>query len=80
MANDIDMRLVTAELEIFARRVGAERFIRLAVGVAPEMHKRRVLGHHAQRVGAAQHVADVVERADRHLAGSVGPQFTENRP
>ena len=41
VAHDVEEGLVAAELEVFARRVGAERLVRLAVRVAPEVHERR---------------------------------------
>ncbi len=40
VAHHVEEGLVAAELEIFARRVGAERLVRLAVRVAPEVHER----------------------------------------
>ena len=54
VAHDVEEGLVAAELEVLARRVGAERLVGLAVRVAPEVHERRVLRHDAQRIGAAQ--------------------------
>ena len=41
VADDVEEGLVAAELEIFARRVGAERLVGLAVRVAPEVHQRQ---------------------------------------
>ena len=64
VAHDVEEGLVAAELEVFARRVGAERLVGLAVRIAPEVHQRRVRGDDAQRVGAAQLPAGLVEHAD----------------
>ena len=64
VAHDVEVRLVPAELEIFPRRIGAQCLVRLAVRVAPEMDESGVLGHYAQRVGAAQFVPRFVEHAD----------------
>ena len=52
VAHDVEEGLVAAELEVGARVVGAERLVGLPVRVAPEVHQRRILGHHAQRVRA----------------------------
>ena len=64
MAHHIEEGLVAAELEIFTRRIGAQRLVRLTVGVAPEMNERQIFGRDAQRIGAAQFVALVIEYAD----------------
>ena len=44
VAHDVEEGLVAAELEVFARRVGAERLVGLAVRVAPEVHERQCPG------------------------------------
>ena len=43
MPHDVEEGLVAAELEILARRVGAEGLVRLAVRVAPEVDERGLL-------------------------------------
>ena len=68
MAHDVEMRLVAAVLEIFARRVGAERLVRLAVGVAPEAQQGFVARRDAQRIGAAELGAVLVQHANRDIA------------
>jgi len=67
MAHDIEVRPVAPELEIFSRRVGAQRLVRLSVRVAPEVHQRGVARHYAERIGAAKFAAGFIEHADRHL-------------
>ena len=64
MAHHVEMRLVAAEGKIIARRIGAERFVRLPVGIAPEMHQRRIRGEHRERVGAADLRAGIIAHTD----------------
>ncbi len=60
VSHHVEEGLVASELEIFARGIGAERFVRLAVRVAPEMHELGMRRGNAQRVRSAQFAAAVV--------------------
>ena len=71
VAHDVEEGLVAAELEIFARRVGAERLVGLAVRVAPEVHERRVL--------RPQRAADWRGTAPRPLSSSTRMQHRPAR-
>jgi len=75
----VEEGLVAAELEILARRVGAERLVGLAVRVAPEMYQRRLRGDNPERVGGAQLPTGLVEDANGEVAGLGDAQAVRNR-
>ena len=79
MAHHVEEGFVAAELEIFTRRIGAQRLVRLAVGVAPEMNERQLLRCDAQRIGAAQFAAMVVEYADGEVGFFIDYQAVDER-
>ena len=50
MPDHIQEGLVAAELKVFARRIGAQRLVRLAVGIGPEMTQGRIRRRDPQRM------------------------------
>ena len=64
VAHHVEEGLVAAELEIVARRVGAERLVRLAVRVAPEVHERACPSR-TTRSGLERHSSSPVSSSTR---------------
>src|SRR6185295_9873899 len=64
VAHDVEEGLVAAELEVFARRVGAERFVGLPVRIAPVVQERLTRGRHAKEIGPAQLLSVLAEHAN----------------
>ena len=67
VAHAVEEGLVARELHQVARRVGADRLLRLAVQVAPVGAQRR-LGGDAQRIAAADDAARPVQHVDQQIA------------
>jgi hypothetical protein len=69
MTHHIKKRLVASELKIFAGRVGTERFVGLAMGVPPIMHKLGVGRDDPQRIRTAEFVAAPIKDSNDEIAG-----------
>jgi len=69
VAHDVQERLVAAEREIFARRVGPSVSFRLPVRIAQKLRQRRITRHHPQRVGSHQLGTALIEHPHHDVAG-----------
>ena len=77
VAHHVEEGLVAAELEVFARRVGAQRLVRLPVRIAPEVHQRRVRGH--ARAGDWTGTAPAPSSSSTRMARSPGVGHSQAR-